>query len=154
MASSERTSVGYWVTIVVLLILGYFTGFTIGPVFWFVAAVMILLAPLRPRTRIYRSGVALFMGFAIGYVLVAPFGCSQSSESNVATGEQTHSPVTCSSISGIDYSGPEPFEPSVMPALVVGGGLAVVAAGATWIATGRALDREVERMTGADGSIN
>lgn len=108
MASSDRTDVGYWVTIVVLLILGYLTGFTIGPIFWFVAAVMIVLAPFKWRPRIYRTGVALFTGFIIGYLLVAPFGCSQTASGDVATGEQTLSPVVCSSIIGIDYTGPEP----------------------------------------------
>lgn len=142
MASSQRTSVGYWIMVVALLILGYFTGFTIGPVFWFIAVVMIVMAPFRSRPRIYRTGIALFMGFVIGYVLVAPLGCSQSAESNLVTGEQTVSPVVCSSIIGIEYSGPEPFDPTLVPALVSGGVLAVVAGAATWIATGRSLRRQ------------
>lgn len=137
MASSPRTSVGYWIMVVALLILGYLTGFTIGPVFWFIAAVMIVLAPFRSRPRIYRTGIAVFMGFILGYLLVAPLGCSQSTESNLATGEQSVSPVVCSSIIGIEYSGPEPFDPSPVPALVTGGVLAVIAGTATWIATGR-----------------
>lgn len=142
MAESRRTSFGYWIIVVALLILGYFTGFTIGPVFWFIAAVMILLAPFRSRPRIYRTGIALFMGFVIGYVLVAPWGCTQSAESDMATGEQTVSPVVCSSIIGIEYSGPEPFDPSLIPALVSGGVLAVIAAAAAWIAVGRSLRRQ------------
>ena len=146
MGSSDRTDVGYWITIVVLLILGYFTGFTIGPIFWFVAVVMIVLAPFKSRARVFRSGVALFAGFIVGFLLVTPLGCSQTASGDVATGDQTLSPVVCSSIIGIDYSGPEPFEPSVIPALLVGGGLAVVAAGATWFATGRAQEREKRRI--------
>jgi hypothetical protein len=142
MAPSRRTSVGYWIIVVALLILGYFTGFTIGPVFWFIAGVMIVLAPFRSRPRIYRTGIALFMGFVIGYVLVAPWACTQSAESDVVTGEQTVSPVVCSSIIGIDYSGPEPFDPSLVPALVSGGVLAAIAGSAAWIAVGRSLRRQ------------
>jgi hypothetical protein len=110
--------------------------------FWFMAVALILLSPFRSRPQVFLPGVALFLGFLVAYVLVAPWGCSQSFTSNPTTGEETLSPEVCVSPLGIEYSGPEPFEPSRTQALIAGGATAVVAAGVTWVVVGSRLDRD------------
>jgi hypothetical protein len=53
------------------------------------------------------------------------------------------SPVDCTSLVGIEYSRPEPFDPTRTPALVAGGVSAVVAFAATGlVATSRNDNRE------------
>lgn len=141
-ASPRGTTLRYWLTVLVLVALGFLTIFSFGMYFWFIALGLILLSPFRSRPRIFRSGIALFLGFVIGYVLVAPWGCEQSFTSDPTTGEETLSQVVCTSPVGIEYSGPEPFDPSRTPALAAGGASAVIAAAVAWIVTAPKKDRE------------
>ncbi len=141
-ASPNRTGLRYWLIVLILVGLGFLTIFSIGMFFWFIAVALTALSPFRSRPRIFRSGIALFLGFLIGYVLIAPWGCVQSFTSNPTTGEETVSPVVCTSPVGIEYSGPEPFDPSRTPALVAGGVTAVIASAVTWLVTASRNDRE------------
>ncbi|HUG32414.1 MAG TPA: hypothetical protein VMM14_05930 [Acidimicrobiia bacterium] len=141
-APREKTSLRYWLIVLVLVALGFLTIFSVGLYFWFIAIALVLLGPFRSRPRIFLPGIALFLGFLIGYVLVAPWGCQQSFTSDLTTGEETVSPVVCTSPIGIEYSGPEPYEPTRTPALVAGGSSAVIAATLTWIVTARSTGRE------------
>jgi hypothetical protein len=141
-APVRGTSFRYWLAVVVLVALGFLTIFSFGLYFWFMAIALAVLSPFRSRPQVFLPGLALFLGFLVAYVLVAPWGCSQSFTSNPTTGEETLSPVVCTSPIGIEYTGPEPFDPSRTPALIAGGVTAVVAAGVTWILARSRHDRE------------
>ena len=125
----------YWLRVVLLVGIGFVTIFSVGWYFWFIAVALVVLSPFRSRPRIFRSGMALFAGFLIGYVLVAPWGCSQTMSFDPTTGRGPPSPVICTSPVGIEYSGPAPFNPSQTPALIVGGVTAIVASMTAWIVT-------------------
>lgn len=129
---AEETGFRYLLVVLVLIALGFLTIFSMGMYFWFMAVALILLSPFRSRPRIFIPGLALFLGFLVAYVLIAPWGCSQTFTSNPTTGAETVSPVVCTSPIGIEYSGPEPFEPSRNPALIAGVVTAVTAAAVTW----------------------
>ena len=146
-ASSNRTSLSYWLIVVALVIVGFLTIFSIGMYFWLIAIALIVMSPFRSKPRIFRSGIALFAGSLIGYVLIAPWGCSQTFESDPTTGEGTVSPVVCTSPVGIEYSGPEPFDPSLTPALIMGGVFAVVASLAAWLMTAKRSDNPTSNRT-------
>lgn len=97
------------------------------------------LDPAEPfpfTATIFLPGIALFLGFLVGYLLIAPWGCSQSFTSNPTTGWETVSPVVCISPVGSEYSGPEPFEPSRTRALIAGSLTGVVATAVTWAGPG------------------
>jgi hypothetical protein len=141
-ASVRGTSFRYWLAVLVLIALGFLTIFSFGLYFWYMAIALAVLSPFRSRPQVFLPGLALFLGFLVAYVLVAPWGCSQSFTSNPTTGEETLSPVVCTSPIGIEYTGPEPFDPSRTPALIAGGVTAVVAAGVTWILAKSRHDRE------------
>lgn len=130
---AEGTRFRYWIVVLVLVALGFLTIFSFGMYFWFMAVALAVLSPFRSRPQVFLPGLALFLGFLVAYVLVAPWGCSQSFTSNLQTGEETLSPVVCTSPIGIEYSGPEPFEPSRSPALITGGATGLIAAGVTWV---------------------
>lgn len=131
-ASPREVGFKYWVVVLVLIAFGLLTIFSIGLYFWFAALALTLLAPFRSRPRIFSTGFALLLGFLVGYVLVAPLSCAQSFRSSTTAGEETVSPVVCTSPIGIEYSGPEPFEPSRTPALLAAVALGVGAASMTW----------------------
>lgn len=141
-APAGGTSFRYWLAVLVLVALGFLTIFSFGMYLWFMAIALAVLSPFRSRPQVFLPGLALFLGFLVGYVLVAPWGCSQSFTSNPTMGEETLSPVVCTSPIGIEYTGPEPFDPSRTSALIAGGATAVVAAGVTWIVARSRHDRE------------
>lgn len=142
MASAERPGTAYWVIVVLLVVLGYLTGFTIGGLFWFLALAMILLAPFRSRPRFFATGLALFVGFLVGFVLTAPAGCTQTAELSSPGSDPVMSSVECRSLVGIEYSGPDPFQPSLVLPLGIAVIAAAVAAGTTWYVTGRRVTSE------------
>lgn len=141
-APAGGTSFRYWLAVLVLIALGFLTIFSFGMYLWFMAIALAVLSPFRSRPQVFLPGLALFLGFLVAYVLVAPWGCSQSFTSNPTTGEEALSPVVCTSPIGIEYTGPEPFDPSRTLALIAGGATAVVAAGVTWIVARSRHDRE------------
>lgn len=145
-ASPKGTGLRYWLFVLVLVAFGFLTIFSLGLYFWFMALGLILLSPFRSRPRIFLPGFALFLGFLVGYVLIAPWGCSQSFTSDPTTGEETVTPVVCISPVGIEYSESEPFEPSRTPALIAGSITGVVAAGAAWAVAWSRNDRERTRV--------
>lgn len=142
----EEASLKFWLVVGVLFAFGVLTIFSIGLYFWFMAVALALLSPFRSRPQVFLPGLALFLGFLIAYVLVAPWGCSQSFSQNFASGEETISPVICTSPIGIEYSGPEPFEPSRTPALIAGGVTATGAAAVTWAVVRSRRQREIARI--------
>jgi hypothetical protein len=143
-SSSDLTlGVAYWVIVVSLLVLGVLSMFTVGLAFLFVAAAMIVLSPFRSKPRVWWSGMAVVVGYLIGYATVAPWGCSQTATFDVATGVAEEAPTVCRSLIGIEYIGPDEFEPSRTPGVVAGVVLGVLAASAAWIRIG-AYQRKAE----------
>ena len=132
-ATSGHATFRYWLFVLALFAFGLLAIFSIGLYFWLAAIGLVLLSPFRSRPRVFVTGVAVLLGLLFGYVLVAPWGCSQSFSANPATGEETVSPVVCTSPAGIEYTGPDPFEPSSAPALLAGGVTAMIAGAVTWV---------------------
>jgi hypothetical protein len=136
-SSSDLTlGVAYWVIVVSLLVLGFMSMFTIGLAFLLPAAAMIVLSPFRTKARVWWPGMALVVGSLIGYAAVAPWGCSQTATFDVATGVAEQAPTVCRSLIGIEYAGPDGFEPSRSPGVIAGVVLGVLAASAAWIRIG------------------
>ena len=144
-SSNLTTGASYWIIVLSLLALGLVTIFSIGMALWLVALAMILLSPFRSKPRIFWSGLALVLGFLVGYVLVVPWGCTQTGTFDTATGQETISPIVCRSLTGVEYSGPEPFEPSRTPAVISGGVAAVLAAIGAWMRLGKTSAKDSSR---------
>jgi hypothetical protein len=135
--SSDLTlGVAYWVIVVSLLVLGVLSMFTVGLAFLLLAAAMIVLSPFRSKPRVWWSGMALVVGYLIGYAAVTPWGCSQTETFDVATGVAEEAPTVCRSLIGIEYTGPDGFEPSRTLGVIAGVVLGVLAASAAWIRIG------------------
>jgi len=135
--SSDLTlGVAYWVIVVSLLVLGVLSMFTVGLAFLLLAAAMIVLSPFRSKPRVWWSGIALVVGYLIGFAAVTPWGCSQMATFDVATGVAEEAPTVCRSLIGIEYTGPDGFEPSTTPGVSAGVVLGVLAASAAWIRIG------------------
>ncbi len=127
-----KAAQSYWGLVLLLVVFGFITGFSIGIPFLLLGVALAGLSLLRSRPRFFWSGLALVVGFLVGYVLVAPFSCTVTAEFDLTTSLETVSPEMCRSLVGIEYAG----SPQTA-GLTTGGVLAVVGAAAGWIAGGR-----------------
>ncbi|MCH7788808.1 MAG: hypothetical protein IH940_05135 [Acidobacteria bacterium] len=119
----------YWVLIGVLAVFGALTGFSIGIPFLFLGVLLAVLDPFRGRRLPFWTALGAYAALVIGFVLLAPWGCSSSTNGGVS------SPTTCHSLIGLDYSGGPNYNPSLVPALIVGlTAAASVAASVTLVA--------------------
>ena len=118
----------YWVAVGLLIAFGIVAIFSIGAPFLLLGVVLAVLAPWRRRLRVIAPAVAGVLGLTAGYVLIAPLRCT-----SISTDGGTDF-TTCSNLLGIDYSAAGSYNPSLLPALVVGLAAGGIAAGVTrWV---------------------
>lgn len=123
-------AVAYWAFAVFLIGFGFLGLLTVGLPFFLLGMTLAILWPRRHETGVIAAGVSAIVGFTLGYILVAPLGCTTS-------GQGTHavSHTVCSNILGINYSGAIGYNPSVLPGVIVGLVMAVLFANVTlWLA--------------------
>jgi hypothetical protein len=124
---SRTGAIAYWAFVVFLIVFGFLGLLSIGLPFLLLGITLAILSERRDETGVIAAGVAAVLGFAIGYILVAPLGCTSSS---AAPGSISH--TVCSNILGIDYSGTGIYNPSLLPGLIAGLIMAVLFANVTW----------------------
>lgn len=131
--------VAYWAGAVVLVAFGYPMLFGYGAPFLLIGLAMAALWPVRRKPRIYWSAMVGVFAFIAGFVLAVPLGCSSSAVPALpgSTGPSAVGHTTCTNILGLDYSGPTPYRPSLVPALMAGVGAALLGAAAAWLVGGR-----------------
>jgi hypothetical protein len=117
----ERASgIAYWTGAAVLMLFGFIAIFSIGAPFLLTGAAMILVGPFRHRPRVLWPALAAVWSFVVAYVLVAPLGCTTSS--NAVLGSAAAATVgrtVCTNVLGIDYSGGVRYQPTLGPAFVI-----------------------------------
>ncbi|HEX9313542.1 MAG TPA: hypothetical protein VGA30_12070, partial [Actinomycetota bacterium] len=78
-----------------------------------------VVSPWRNRPQVLWPALVGVWAFVLGYLLVAPLGCTSTAVAVTAGSPVAVSHTTCTSILGIDYSGTGTYDPSLLPALVV-----------------------------------
>jgi hypothetical protein len=130
MPKGRAGAIAYWTVTVVLIAFGTLGLLSIGFPFLLLGIALAIVAQRRHETGLVAGVVAAAVGFSVGYILIAPLTCSTSASSADPV-EQT----VCSNVLGIDYSGRGSYDPSLLPALLAGLVVAVLAAlGARWLA--------------------
>jgi hypothetical protein len=120
---SRRHRVGaaaYWGVAVVLVGFGYLALFSIGAPFLLTGTAMMVVSPWRNRREVLWPTLVGVWVFLLGYLLVAPLGCTSTAIAVTAGSPAAPSHTTCANILGIDYSGTGTYEPTLLPALVFG----------------------------------
>lgn len=123
MPGGSNGSAGYWLLVSVLCLFGSIGIFSIGVPFLLLGVTLAVVAPWRNQRAVLWPAVTGVVGFVVGFLLVAPLGCTTTASS----GHSAQS-TTCANILGIDYSGPGLYNPSIASALVAGLTLFVLAA--------------------------
>jgi hypothetical protein len=131
MSSMGRAgAIAYWTLTVVLIVFGTLGLISIGFPFLLLGLMLAIVSKRRHETGVVAAGVAAIVGFMVGYILVAPLGCTTSANS-VDPVEHT----VCTNIMGIDYSGAGGYQPNLFPGLIAGLIVAVLfGLGARWLA--------------------
>ena len=130
MSKGRAGAIAYWTVTVVLITFGALGLLSIGFPFLLLGLMLAIVSQRRHETGVVVAGVAAVVGFMVGYILVAPLGCTTSA-SSVDPVEHT----ICANVLGIDYSGAGGYQPNVFPGLIAGLIVAVLfALGARWLA--------------------
>jgi hypothetical protein len=120
----------YWAIVVALILFGGFAILSIGTPFLLLGIMLAVLFPWRTRRGALATGLAVILGLVVGYVLVAPLGCSTGTASTSVSiiGEVRSESITiCNNILGITYEGSGNYNPGLLPALLAGIALATIA---------------------------
>ncbi len=112
----------YWLSTLAVIVVGFLTGFSIGPFLLLIGFAMLVLGPFRRRPLIYWPPMAAACAFIVGCLAVAPFSCGAHAE---AGGTST---TICSSLAGIQYTGVGIYNPSLLPGVYAGLALAALTA--------------------------
>jgi hypothetical protein len=120
---------------VALILFGFAGLFSIGAPFLLTGIVMLVCFPWRRRREVLWPALSGVWGLTLGYLLLAPIGCSTrgTSESLTMGFVSTAATTTCNGVF-FDYSGGASYNPPLLPALLVG-----VLVGAVTIIAVRAL---------------
>ena len=121
----------YWVVAVLLVGFGFLGLFSIGAPFLLTGIAMIVVSPWRNRREVLWPTLVGVWALLLGYLLVAPLGCTSTAIAVTAGSPVATSHTTCANILGIDYSGTGTYDPTMVPALVVGAAAGAAGALAT-----------------------
>ena len=123
----------YAVLVLLLVGFGYLAIFSIGAPFLLLGLTLAVLFPWRDRRGVLATGTAVILGFVVGYLLVAPLSCTGTATAVVGGGPSEGTTVCTSLLGIIRYEGSGVYNPSLVPGLVAGLGLASIAGiGAAW----------------------
>jgi len=114
----------YWAIVIALIVFGSLGIFSIGGPFLLLGIMLAVLAPWRTRRGVLATGMSVILGFVVGYVLVAPLGCTATSIYGLGEADGT---TICRNLLGIRYEGSGTYNPSLIPALFAGIGVSAIA---------------------------
>jgi hypothetical protein len=118
----------FWGIVAATLGVGVGSIPSIGWLLILFAVLLAMLAPLRTEPRSFWPLAAGLVVFTVGYLLAAPFGCTQGAVAEAGGEQRTW--TFCESVAGIRYERAGTENPSQLPAFgaALGGGILVSAA--------------------------
>ena len=130
MPRDSQATTAYWIVVLLLCLFGLIGIFSIGTPLLLLGVTLAVVAPWRNQRAVMWPAVTAVVSFVVGYLLVAPLGCSSTSSQAVAAQSTTASArsTTCSNVLGINYSGDGSYNPSLLPALLAGIALSILVA--------------------------
>jgi hypothetical protein len=125
MAARPLSLVAYLALAIALALFGYLALFSIGFPFLLTGVLMLALTPVRRRAAIMVPALVWPWVFTVGYVLVAPLGCSTFTMPRIVDGVRSslEGSTRCDALF-FTYAGDASYDPPIWPALLVGVALA------------------------------
>jgi hypothetical protein len=109
---------------IALVLFGYLALFSIGFPFLLTGLLMLAFVAFRERVEVMVPAVLWPWVFTLGYVLVAPLGCTTSATPMVVNGVGAVEGATRCTALIFTYAGAAPYSPPIWPALLFGAALA------------------------------
>lgn len=131
MPRDSQATTAYWIVVFLLCLFGLIGIFSIGMPLLLLGVTLAVVAPWRSQRAVLWPAVTAVVSFVVGYVLVAPLGCSSTSSKAVANHQSTTASAqstTCNNVLGINYSGDGSYNPSLLPALLAGIAVSILVA--------------------------
>jgi hypothetical protein len=129
----------YWILALVITIFGFLSAFTIGLPILLIGVTMLALGPFRGRRLVFWPVLLGVLAADATFMALAPFSCTGT----VGLGEgSTPSNTVCTSLIGLRYEGEGLFNPSLMPAVLVGLVVGIVALVVTFVVLSRRAQAE------------
>lgn len=130
----RAAAVVYWSIAAVLAVIGFLDLAGIGWPLFLTGVAMLAVGPRRHDPAVLWPVLSGVWAFLVGYVLVAPMGCTSFAGALVGGGSQLVGHTVCTNVLGLDYSGGAAYRPPLLPALLVGMALGLVVASAVrWL---------------------
>jgi hypothetical protein len=136
--------VAYLVVAIAIALFGYLALFSIGFPFLLTGLLMLALTPLRRRIDIMVPALLWPWVFTLGYVLVAPLGCTTFTTPTIVDGVGNFEGTTRCDALFFTYAGGGSYSPPIWPAVLVG---AAVATGVV-VLVGRTMTRRKMHVAG------
>jgi hypothetical protein len=114
----------YLAVAMALALFGYLALFSVGFPFLLTGLLMVALVAFRRRPDVIAPALLWPWVFTLGYVLVAPLGCTTSATPAVAKGLGVLGGATRCNGLLFTYAGIAPYSPPIWPALLFGAALA------------------------------
>jgi hypothetical protein len=124
MAADRVGSIVYWSAAVVLLLFGAVAIFSVGAPFFLTGIALLAVGRWRHQPAVVWPVLLGIWAFVLGYVLLAPWTCTGTSVP-ASTGAVVIERTSCTNVLGIEYSGGRLYDPSLLPAFLVGFALAI-----------------------------
>lgn len=112
--------IAYVAVAIAIALFGYLALFSIGFPFLLTGLLMLALTPLRRRIEIMVPALVWPWVFTLGYVLVAPLGCTGSAMATIADGVASLESTTRCNAVFFTYAGDGSYSPPIWPAVLVG----------------------------------
>jgi hypothetical protein len=121
MAARQLSLAAYLAVGIALALFGYLALFSIGFPFLLTGVLMLALTPVRRRAAIIVPTLLWPWVFTIGYLLVAPLGCTTFTMPRIAGGvrDSVEGSTRCHALF-FTYAGDALYNPPIWPALLVG----------------------------------
>jgi len=127
----------YWVIVSLLIAFGYADLVAIGAPILVLGLGLAVLGPFRRRASVFWPGIVGVLAFIVSFLLLAPLGCTPPIYSSVGSGRvKIIGNRVCSNLVGFRYFGGRNFnyEPSLLPAALIGLALGVLVGAAMLLA--------------------
>jgi hypothetical protein len=116
--------ISYLAVAIAIALFGYLALFSIGFPFLLTGLLMLALTPLRRRIEIMTPALLWPWVFTLGYVLIAPLGCTRFTTPTIVDGVGTFEGTTRCNALFFAYAGDGSYSPPIWPALLVGAAFA------------------------------
>lgn len=118
--ATRARAFGYWFLATALTVFGLVDLVAIGLPFLILGLTLLVVGRARHERRVFQPAIAAAVAFIVIGFLLVPLGCTSSAIGTTPGAAAAAGTTTCGNALGIEYAGPSPYTPPLLPALLAG----------------------------------